>query len=540
MSDELEDDAKAIAVLMSALKPLDQESRVHVLEFVIKRLGVPLNAEAPAPARTASAAVIPTLPNCSLPAHSGAIDIPRFPAEKESQAVDEKAAVTVRYLGAFPGVFRAAERLRRDTALQLGFGAAIVLRLLFPFANSPFTHMYSDPARHWDNALNFFRPGLMGVSDPILYQLWLYLLQQFGEQNSPVILTATGVLCAMMPYGWYRALRELLPRRWALGGGLVMAVVPSFLSIYAYFMNKTLLLPLTGLAFWLTFRAQRKRSVAAFTWASAFWLAASFTRIVAIPMAIVCLATLWLWQPHKFQKALICIVLFCTLAIPAGVRATETLGYFAPFGNLYYNVIYRKSGMRLLDMEVGPLGHWYFGSPSYFNPTYYPFSDWTTDRSGTVFITIDPAEGRASWIGEETRVSNESKFSTFRDFMENLQFLCFGQQWPDNDLNTLSGLLNVWTRWIWLPLYLAVAYGAARGRFRGREWLLPICALGMFLLLVVQNSGIMEGRYRKPIDAVALAAGIVALYGTRRPRGVIAPQFHAEGGMGEAHPVQTS
>ena len=44
-----------------------------------------------------------------------------------------------------------------------------------------------------------------------------------------------------MPYGWYRALREFQPRSWALGGALLIGLIPESISMYAYFMNETLL-----------------------------------------------------------------------------------------------------------------------------------------------------------------------------------------------------------------------------------------------------------------------------------------------------------
>jgi SAM-dependent methyltransferase len=60
-----------------------------------------------------------------------------------------------------------------------------------------------------------------------------------------------------------------------------------------------------------------------------------------------------------------------------------------------------------------------------------------------------------------------------------------------------------------------VAWGALRRRYRGWQWLLPVCALGMLLSLAVQRDGIIEGRYRKPIDPVLVAAAIVLYYRTR-------------------------
>src|SRR5579863_9168421 len=116
------------------------------------------------------------------------------------------------------------------------FGAVLVIRLLYPFFNSPLSHIFSDPQRHWDNAALFLHPSVMGSGDPYLYQLWLFALRQVADGSSAAILTACGVLCALMPYGWYRALRELMPRTAALRAGTLIGLWPPFLGCYAYFM----------------------------------------------------------------------------------------------------------------------------------------------------------------------------------------------------------------------------------------------------------------------------------------------------------------
>src|ERR1700722_8934198 len=408
---------------------------------------------------------------------------------------------------------------RREHWLRWAFGAVLLGRLLFPFFDSPLTHLFSDPARHWANGSRFLSPDLIGAGDPFLYQLWIYLLRDLSHDDAPTILLSCGLLCAAMPYGWYRALRELLPRPQALSGALIIALIPAFIGVYAYFMTETLLLTLTGFAFWATFRAARKRTAAAFALASMLWVAAVFTRSIALPMAVLCLATLWLTQRQRLEKALIALAAFWIVAVPAGMHVSSTLGFFAPLGNFYLAQIYSLSGKHDIAIDAGALGSWGFGTPSFYNPTFYPFSNWTTDRSGTAQIKIDVARGRASWIEEERRMLSERTFPWRRQYEENLIYLLFGQSWPDNDPNALSGRATVWTRWLWPPLMLLVAWGVLRGRFRGREWLLPACALGMLLSLAVQRDGIIEGRYRKPIDPVLVAAAIVLYYRTRAGRG---------------------
>ena len=399
--------------------------------------------------------------------------------------------------------------------LRWAFGVVLLWHLLFPFFDTPLGHLFSDPARHWANGERFFTPDLIGAGDPFLYQLWIYLLRVASRGDAPTVVLACGLLCAAMPYGWYRALHELLPRAQALTGGLIIGLIPAFLGIYAYFMTETLLLTLTGFAFWATFRCARKRSFGAFALASSLWICAIFTRSIALPMAALCLGALWLSQPQRLAKALYAALAFCILAVPAGLHARSTLGFFAPLGNLYLSQIYSVSGKHDISINARPLGGWGFGTPSFYNPTFYPFSSWTTDRHGTAYIRIDVSRGRATWIEEKKRIASLRTFPWRRQYEENLIYLLFGQSWPDNDPNAWSGLASVWTRWLWPPLMLLVAWGALRRRFRAWEWLLPACALGMLLSLAVQRDGIIEGRYRKPIDPVLVAAAIV-LYSRKR------------------------
>ena len=346
---------------------------------------------------------------------------------------------------------------RSDDWLRWAFGVVLLWRLLFPFFDSPLLHLFSDPARHWSNGGRFFLPDLIGAGDPFLYQLWIYLLRVVSQGDEPSVVLGCGLLCAAMPYGWYRALRELLPRRAALIGGLIIGVIPAFIGIYAYFMTETLLLTLTGFAFWATFRAARKRTVAAFALASALWACAMFTRSIALPMALLCLSTLWLTQQQRLVKAVSALAIFMLLALPAGLHARSTLGFFAPLGNFYLSQIYSASGRHDISINAGPLGAWGFGTPSFYNPTFYPFSKWTTDREGTAYITIDVARGRASWIAEKKRIEKLRSFPWWRQYRENLIYLLFGQSWPDDDPNAWSGLATVWTRWLWPPLMLVVA-----------------------------------------------------------------------------------
>jgi Dolichyl-phosphate-mannose-protein mannosyltransferase len=405
------------------------------------------------------------------------------------------------------------DRQRTEQRLRWALGAVMLFRLLFPYFNSPLSHLFSDPDRHWGNAARFLSPDVLGATDPFLYQLWLYLVRILSGDDPATVLLSCGVLCAAMPYGWYRALKELIPRKQALTGAIVMGLVPAFLGIYAYFMNETLLLTLSGYAFWLTFRAWRKRTLGAWSLACALWSCAVFTRAIALPIAGICLGAIWLTQSQRFEKVLVAVAAFFILAVPAGLHAYQRLGFFAPLGNTHLSEIYALSGMKNIDIDAGPSGRWGFGTPTFYNPTLYPFSDWTTARQGTVSVKIDLSHGSTDWIAERERVRRESPLSWWQQHKENFVFLMFAQSWPDNDPHSLSGLLTVWTRWFWPPLMAYVAWGMLRRRFHGRAWLLPVCSVGILLLLAIQSSGIIEGRYVKPIHPILLAAAIVLYVG---------------------------
>jgi hypothetical protein len=90
---EEDDVVKAISTLISALGPLDHDARIHVLEFVLKRLRISLTAAAPAN-RPDTTNLNPTPPNSSVQAPPpGAVDIRSFAAEKNPKTLSQKLAV---------------------------------------------------------------------------------------------------------------------------------------------------------------------------------------------------------------------------------------------------------------------------------------------------------------------------------------------------------------------------------------------------------------------------------------------------------------
>jgi hypothetical protein len=392
------------------------------------------------------------------------------------------------------------------------FGALLECRLLYPLFDSPTNHLFSDPQRHWENAVRFFDPTIMGSDDPYLYQLWLHCLQQLAGTSIPALLLGCGALCAALPYGWYRAMRELLPRGAALAAAMLIGITPSLLSIYAYFMNETLLLTLTGFAFWLTFRAHRKGTLGSFAAAGLVWIAAAFTRSAAVPIALIGLGWLVLDGSQRMIKVLVVVGFSLTLALPAGLHARMKLGYFAPLGNIYLHEIYRASGAQRMELEFGSDGRYWFVSPSFVHPTFHPLSNWiSSSRRGTLNVTIDLRRAREDWISELDRVASHATLSKLRDTWENVLFLAFGESWPNDDRGSFLGRASIWERWIWVPVIFFVAYGVVRRRLHGPEWLLPMSGLIVFLWLGLQQQGITEGRFRLPLEPIFIASGAILL-----------------------------
>jgi hypothetical protein len=255
--------------------------------------------------------------------------------------------------------------------------------------------------------------------------------------------------------------------------------------------------------------------LSAYALAAASWSCAAFTRTIAVPMAAGCLVWLWATQTRGLHKALAAAAVAAVFAVAAGFHAQAKLGFFSPLGNLYFNEIYSVSGRREIEISYGPDGTYRFGSPSFYNPSFYPFSDWTTDRAGVASISIDPARGRAPWIAEKQRMAHERSFPAWRQRLEDCVYALFGQTWPNSDRSSLVGWLTVWTRWLWAPLIAVVAVGLLRRRYHGPAYLLPVCGLGTLALLLLQSEGVMEARYREPIDAILVCSAL--LMTSRRP-----------------------
>jgi len=433
-------------------------------------------------------------------------------------------------VGAIKGSVFASPRSRPYLlgALWAAFAACLVARFGYVFYNRPVDHLFSDPNRHWLNGKRFFWPELMGSIDPIVYQGWLRVLQWLDNGTGYAVLAATGVLSMALPLFYYMALREVLPLTWALAAAVAIGFMPSLFTIYAYFMTETLLLALAACGFWLTLRAMRTQRFPALVAVALVWALAGYTRVVALPLAALCFAALasgLSWRKRALLAAAIGVC-FGAIAIPACWHSSKNLNFCAPFGSGYFNEIYRASSAKTMRIEILSRGEWVFSSPSMYTIPLWPILDWHSARTGAELITIDPSKGRDDW--ERTLHSyreHGSRIGWLEDKIENAVTLFFDPSWPDSDRRYAWGELNYWNRWLWLPLTLAVCVWMVQVRPTVRDGLIPLCALALIVLLLVQVSAVMEGRYRKPAEPLLIAGAFILVYRLRTAGSLAEPKL---------------
>lgn len=399
----------------------------------------------------------------------------------------------------------------------------VVLGTLLRFGvavwDNPTGHLFSDPARHWDNAVNFFHPGLMGGFDPILYQVYLFIVLTVSRGNALVIGTLTGLLSAAMPWIYYRAARDFgLGKNWAMSYWILMAWLPSFFSIYRYFMMETLLLPMIGLGLWMTGRALRKNDLPSFWIMTIVWILAVLTKAQAIPLAAVCWGYALRPLAPKALAIVTSLVAFAVLLIPNAIRSHAILGYFAPLGSSYIARIMHESGAIRTEFNLST-GHWGYSSPSCYIMPMEPLNHWRIER-GTKDVShqvqVNLNHGRRDWeaaLAEASRSASEWWWNLF----ENIVLFFFAPSWPDTDMGCLGGWLNNYSRWLWAPLFCQVLVGNAELFLRRRFPLVPVATSLMLLVLIFQNSITMEGRYRKPLEPLLILNALMLWATPRRP-----------------------
>ena len=408
-----------------------------------------------------------------------------------------------------------------DGVLYLLIVLGCVLRVYNVIVHNPLDHIWSDPQRHWDHAREPLTPSPMALFDPPVFQLWLSVVQKITTAIPALIAAYAAALSVVTPWAWYRFLREALQSKTlALAGWAILALLPTWIGIYSYFMSETLFLPALGMSMWMTMRAKRLRTVNTFVWMTAWWTFCGLTRGIGIPLAGIAALWVWLGHPLKLRTALWSTLLIVTTLTPVAYRNYYHFKFWAPHGMSWLNKIYVESGARVIELSFTRSGaNWGygFGSPSIDSHPLAPFSDWISKRSGTVRVFIDFNNGLKDWKSSYERTAKHGS-ELWALHLENLIFLFFGDSWPDNNPYYAMGKAANLSRWLWAPLLL-ITLVAFIWRFKEniRRPLLPLL-IGTWLffqawMLLVPN----EGRYRKPFEGL-IVAQILMLIDLRRSR----------------------
>jgi hypothetical protein len=401
-----------------------------------------------------------------------------------------------------------------DILLWLFIAIAIMVRMREPFIHNPMNSIRSDPGRHFHSAVGF-GTEIFSLIEPIGYNLWLAaILKILGHTKIAVAIYTAAISCATT-LTWYLWFRECLPsKRLALVGFAIIAALPSWIGIYTYFMPETLLLPLLGLSLYLTWRAHRVQSTGSVWQAAIAWVFTLLTKMSVAPTAIISLT--WLFMALLKSKGKdfvwrqaapsLLLIIFTVIADPLNTYLGLHTGWMWPPGATIteLNHAYYLSGSKFWrgvvlkgSNDPQPLG--LFESPSFeCAPPLSPFSEWTSGRNGEHQFTINCARPFSFFA---PRLPERFK-QTPALVLENILYFFFSESWPDNNKENPVEVVQITLRWMW-PLLTALILIAAAVRRKGNVLLvITVVSAGIYC---IQQFAVMEGRYRKPWEGIAIA-----------------------------------
>jgi hypothetical protein len=405
-----------------------------------------------------------------------------------------------------------------------------VYRIVYISSYNPTDHIFSDPQRHWEQGVDVLRADPMTMTDPVLYQLYIAALAKLTLNDPPLIAFYTILISCLTPWIWYRFMREMnLGKNTAMAGWALLSINPSWIGIYGYFMQETLLLPLLGASLWSSWRCRRKRTVSSFTMMVVLWAMAGLTRSIAVPLAAVAVIWLWILQDKKFLKACCSLLILGVLLGPLTFRGYAFANVFAPCGMGHMNTLYSISGSRSISVNFKRQGAWWyyiFQSPAVEAKPFAPFSDWQSRREGETTVSVDLDRGSGDWERAFSRYPlSLSKYVKLT--ADNLILLFFSESWPNSNRERSIGEINYQIRWLWAPLTLVVFIATLAGRKRLPDgWMLPAMLLAWLIVQGLMPIAVNEGRYRMPFTGLVIVQALALLDAARKkPAGPRAIQF---------------
>ena len=390
---------------------------------------------------------------------------------------------------------------------QLAFALSLILRFEQPFLQSPFDGLLSDMRTHWNSGLALLHPDTITGALPKLYAVWIFLINQLSFGHSWVVQLMVGLLSVGGALCWYRACREVLPVRFAYGTAIVIALHPSLSLIFRYFMTESLLFAVMGLAFWLTFRARRKKDIPSFAWAVFAWMLALLTKQTVLPMALLSLFYLFVYQPRRLTAAGVMTAILLAGFIPAALHSYKGTGVASPLRSGYSGKVYRLCNTQSYGYGTSRGETLFSSNAMYINP-FDPFFSYKTYREpGKCVVPYNPQTKQPDW--ERGLAGLKAAYTTKRlmqDTMENFIYLFFAPSWPEGQYvpQSPASVFAYHLRWLWPPMFLMLLICGPFVRVKETQAFLLTVTLMMLAGLIFQQQVVMEGRYRKPIEPLVL------------------------------------
>ena len=415
------------------------------------------------------------------------------------------------------------------TFLSLLFGYVLLYRFAFPFFCNPMQNIFSDPARHWQNGQRFFSgPVFMNGVDAKFYQLFMWAIEQTLSLNDHIIIALSGLLCAASGYVWYKAAREILPKDTALITAIIISLHPSLLLIYSYFMTETVTILVMGLGIWFTLRTRRKKTVKAFAAALLVWVIAMQTRSALIPVALMSIFFMLAFLPYDRKKALkLTAGLVLLTAIPSALYTHKQIHIYSPFMVTAPTKLYYYAGTRAYQLNILDEATYGWSSPTLDSYPLQPFSNYTTYRGDskppTHVFAFRKADGYAPWAVELAKLKAAYTWEhRFKDILDNIVYFTFGGSWPDSNRGYDDKIAWMWNydlRWTWPPIILGILILFPFIRLpQGASYIVGL-GFVITLLMYLQNTGVMEGRYRKPFEPLFILALPLLWQALKNPSG---------------------
>ena len=385
------------------------------------------------------------------------------------------------------------------------------LRVLWAVTHSPIDFVYSDTGRQWFNAPHPLETNPFAAIDPPAYELWLSLIARITLGDRIALGIYAALLSLAAPFVWFLFSRTVLQRKTlALWFWAVLSWLPAWVGIFSYFMNETILIPLIGLSLWLTTR-ERADTAARWVGLNLSWILTCLTRIIALPIAVVAMVFALSGTRLPVRRALLAAVVWVAALTPFALRSYQIIGVATPFGLPYPHHIYWESGARDIHLHLSSPSHgtffnYEFAGPSVFNQPLRPFSKYQFRPSGRVDVFVKMDRGTADW--RTAAADNSPPFSKrVRLYGENLVLFLLADSWPDGHLEFVWENAAYHFHWMWAVIVLGALVGAAIYMYRYRSvQLVPALAIVSFLVPLFSNAGVMEARFRKPLEGIFILA----------------------------------